>query len=99
MNDNNIQIVKEDLTHIWHPCTQMKDHERLALIPIERAKGVYLYDFEDNRYIDAISSWWVNIFGHTNEYISAKVKEQLDTLEHVLLAGFTHNLLLIWLID
>jgi len=91
MNDNNIQIVKEDLTHIWHPCTQMKDHERLPLIPIQRAKGVYLYDFEDNRYIDAISSWWVNIFGHTNEYISAKVKEQLDTLEHVLLAGFTHK--------
>ncbi len=91
MNDNNIEIVKEDLTHIWHPCTQMKDHERLPLIPIQRAKGVYLYDFEDNRYIDAISSWWVNIFGHTNKYISAKVKEQLDTLEHVLLAGFTHK--------
>ncbi|HHB95246.1 MAG TPA: adenosylmethionine--8-amino-7-oxononanoate transaminase, partial [Campylobacterales bacterium] len=88
MND---KIVEEDLSHIWHPCTQMKDHEILPLIPIKRAKGVYLYDFEDNRYIDAISSWWVNIFGHTNEYISAKVKEQLDTLEHVLLAGFTHK--------
>jgi adenosylmethionine-8-amino-7-oxononanoate aminotransferase len=91
MNNNNIEIAKEDLNHIWHPCTQMKDHETLPLIPIQRAKGVYLYDFEDNRYIDAISSWWVNIFGHTNEYISTKVKEQLDTLEHVLLAGFTHK--------
>ncbi len=91
MNNNNTQIVTEDLNHIWHPCTQMKDHETLPLIPIKRAKGVYLYDFEDNRYIDAISSWWVNIFGHTNEYISSKVKEQLDTLEHVLLAGFTHK--------
>jgi len=89
--DNNIKIAKEDLNHIWHPCTQMKDHETLPLIPIKKAKGVYLYDFEDNRYIDAISSWWVNIFGHTNEYISSKVKEQLDILEHVLLAGFTHK--------
>jgi adenosylmethionine-8-amino-7-oxononanoate aminotransferase len=91
MNRKNIEIAKEDLSSIWHPCTQMKDHETLPLIPIERAKGVYLYDFDGNRYIDAISSWWVNIFGHTNEYISARVKEQLDTLEHVLLAGFTHK--------
>ncbi|MCK4440703.1 MAG: adenosylmethionine--8-amino-7-oxononanoate transaminase [Sulfurovaceae bacterium] len=89
--NNNIKIVKEDLNHIWHPCTQMKDHEKLPLIPIKRAKGIYLYDFENNKYIDAISSWWVNIFGHTNEYISTKVKEQLDRLEHVLLAGFTHK--------
>jgi len=89
--NNNIKIAKEDLNHIWHPCTQMKDHENLPLIPIKKAEGVYLYDFEDNRYIDAISSWWVNIFGHTNKYISAKIKEQLDTLEHVLLAGFTHK--------
>jgi adenosylmethionine-8-amino-7-oxononanoate aminotransferase len=91
MNNKNMQIVTEDLKHIWHPCTQMKDHETLPLIPIQRAKGVYLYDFDDNSYIDAISSWWVNIFGHVNEHISARVKEQLDTLEHVLLAGFTHK--------
>jgi len=91
MNKNNKELAIQDLAHIWHPCTQMKDHEFLPLIPIKRAKGVYLYDFEDNSYIDAISSWWVNIFGHTNKYISSKVKEQLDTLEHVLLAGFTHK--------
>jgi len=89
--NNNIKIAKEDLNHIWHPCTQMKDHENLPLIPIKKAEGVYLYDFEENRYIDAISSWWVNIFGHTNKYISSKIKEQLDRLEHVLLAGFTHK--------
>ena len=87
----NTQIVTEDLKNIWHPCTQMKDHETLPLIPIQKGKGVYLYDFDNNSYIDAISSWWVNIFGHTNEYISNRVKEQLDTLEHVLLAGFTHK--------
>jgi len=91
MENKNSQIVTEDLKHIWHPCTQMKDHETLPLIPISRGEGVYLYDFEDKSYIDAISSWWVNIFGHVNPYISTKIKEQLDTLEHVLLAGFTHK--------
>ena len=91
MENKNSQIVTEDLKYIWHPCTQMKDHETLPLIPISRGEGVYLYDFEDKSYIDAISSWWVNIFGHVNPYISAKIKEQLDTLEHVLLAGFTHK--------
>ncbi|HIC78688.1 MAG TPA: adenosylmethionine--8-amino-7-oxononanoate transaminase [Sulfurovum sp.] len=69
----------------------MKDHETLPLVAIKRGKGVYLYDFEEKAYIDAISSWWVNIFGHVNEHISSRVKEQLDTLEHVLLAGFTHK--------
>jgi len=91
MNNKNAQIVTEDLKNIWHPCTQMKDHETLPLIPIEKGKGVYLYDFDNNAYMDAVSSWWVNIFGHTNEHISAKVKEQLDTLEHVIFAGFTHK--------
>ncbi|MCW8822216.1 MAG: adenosylmethionine--8-amino-7-oxononanoate transaminase [Sulfurovum sp.] len=76
---------------IWHPCTQMKDHETLPLVPIKSGKGVYLYDFDGNHYIDAVSSWWVNLFGHANERINNKVKAQLDTLEHVLLAGFTHE--------
>lgn len=87
----NSSMVVEDLKHIWHPCTQMKDHEQLPLIPIKSGNGVYLYDFEDNRYIDAISSWWVNIFGHANPKINASIKAQLDTLEHVILAGFTHE--------
>jgi adenosylmethionine-8-amino-7-oxononanoate aminotransferase len=83
--------MQRDLEVIWHPCTQMKDHETLPLIPIKSGKGVYLYDFEGNSYIDAVSSWWVNLFGHANESINAKIKLQLDTLEHVLLAGFTHE--------
>lgn len=87
----NKTMIEEDLQHIWHPCTQMKDHETLPLIPIKSGKGVYLFDFEGNRYIDAISSWWVNIFGHANPKINEKVKKQLDTLEHVILAGFTHE--------
>ncbi len=84
-------LVKEDLKHIWHPCTQMKDHETIPILPIKRGEGIYLYDFEDNSYIDGVSSWWVNLFGHCNAYINQKVKEQLDTLEHVIFAGFTHE--------
>ncbi len=87
----NKTMIDEDLQHIWHPCTQMKDHETLPLIPIKSGKGIYLFDFEGNQYIDAISSWWVNIFGHANPQINQKIKEQLDTLEHVILAGFTHE--------
>ena len=87
----NCKLEKLDLNYIWHPCTQMKDHEFLPLIAIKYGKGVYLYDFDGNGYIDAISSWWVNIFGHSNEFINKKVKQQLDTLEHVILAGFTHK--------
>lgn len=88
---NNKELKTRDLNVLWHPCTQMKDHEILPLIPIKKAHGIYLEDFEENRYIDAVSSWWVNIFGHTNKYINNKIKEQLDTLEHVILAGFTHE--------
>ncbi len=88
---DNAQLREADLEHIWHPCTQMKDYEFLPLIPIKRAKGVYIEDYEGNRYIDGISSWWVNLFGHSNDYINEKVKAQLDTLEHVILAGFTHE--------
>ncbi|EGK7484417.1 adenosylmethionine--8-amino-7-oxononanoate transaminase [Campylobacter lari] len=80
-----------DLKHIWHPCTQMSDHEFLPLIPIKKAKGVYLYDFDEKSYIDCISSWWVNIFGHCNEYINEKIKDQLQNLEHVIFAGFSHE--------
>jgi len=91
MIEDNNSLMQRDLEVIWHPCTQMKDHETLPLIPIKSGKGLYLYDFEENSYIDAVSSWWVNIFGHANDKINQRVKEQLDTLEHVLLAGFTHQ--------
>jgi len=87
----NQEIMQKDLKFNWHPCTQMKDHEFLPIIPIKKGKGVWLEDFEGNRYIDAISSWWVNILGHSNEYINKKIKEQLQTLEHVIFAGFTHE--------
>ncbi len=88
---NNTEISARDLRHIWHPCTQMKDHEFLPMIPIKRGEGVYLEDFDGRRYIDAISSWWVNLFGHANPVISDALKRQSETLEHVILAGFTHE--------
>ena len=91
MTKTNRNMMERDLEVIWHPCTQMKDHETLPLIPIKSGKGVYLFDFDGNEYIDAVSSWWVNIFGHANTKINERVKKQIDTLEHVLLAGFTHE--------
>lgn len=88
----NKNIINEDLKYIFHPCSQMKDYEsNMPLIPISRGEGVYLYDFDDNKYLDCISSWWVNIFGHCNTRIGDKLKEQVDTLEHAIFAGFTHE--------
>ena len=88
---SNREAVERDLKHVWHPCTQMKDHEHLPLIPVKSGKGVWLEDFEGNRYIDAVSSWWVNLFGHANPRINAAIREQTEKLEHVILAGFTHQ--------
>ncbi|MBI3772234.1 MAG: adenosylmethionine--8-amino-7-oxononanoate transaminase [Gammaproteobacteria bacterium] len=87
----NQELIQRDLNVLWHPCTQMKDHEFLPLIPIKRGEGVWLEDFEGKRYLDAISSWWVNLFGHGHPHINAALKRQIDTLEHVILAGFSHE--------
>lgn len=83
--------VARSLRAVWHPCTQMKHHERLPLVPVARGAGVWLYDRDGRRYFDAISSWWVNLFGHANPDINAALKQQLDTLEHAMLAGCTHE--------
>ena len=69
----------------------MKQHESLPLIPVARAAGCWLYDFDGKRYLDAVSSWWVNLFGHGNAHINAALRDQLETLEHAMLAGFTHE--------
>lgn len=69
----------------------MKDHETFPIIPIKKGQGIWLEDFDGNRYLDAISSWWVNLFGHANPIINAALKDQLDILEHVIFAGFTHE--------
>ncbi|MBN3760088.1 adenosylmethionine--8-amino-7-oxononanoate transaminase [Burkholderia sp. Ac-20365] len=83
--------IARSLRAVWHPCTQMKHHERFPLVPVSRGAGAWLYDRAGNRYLDAISSWWVNLFGHANPRINAALKDQLDTLEHAMLAGCTHE--------
>ena len=85
------QLSKIDLQYIWHPCSQLKDYETLPPIVIDHGKGVYLYDKNGKRYLDVVSSWWCNLLGHCNEKISARMKQQLDKLEHVIFANFTHE--------
>lgn len=77
-----------DRKSIWHPYTQEKTSP--LNIPIVKGKGTYLFSESGDKYIDAISSWWVNIHGHANPYISKRISEQLKDLEHVMFAGFTH---------
>ena len=91
---NNNDLLQRSLAAVWHPCTQMKQHAgggELPMIPIARGQGVWLHDFDGKRYLDGISSWWVNLFGHANPRINAALRAQLDELEHVILAGFTHR--------
>ena len=76
--------------HVWHPCTQSIRLEAVPPLPIARGEGVWLIDHEGRRYLDATSSWWVNLFGHAHPAINAALKDQQDTLPHVMLAGCTH---------
>ena len=87
----NHDWLQRSLDSVWHPCTQMKHHPALPLVPIASAEGIWLKDFEGKRYLDAISSWWVNLFGHGHPKINAAITDQLSKLEHVMLAGFTHQ--------
>ncbi len=93
---SNRDLLTRSLAAVWHPCTQMKQHagdgpDALPLIPIAAGEGVWLRDCDGHRYLDGISSWWVNLFGHANPRINAALRAQLDELEHVILAGFTHR--------
>ena len=83
--------MQRSLQHVWHPCTQMQHHETTPLVAVHRGSGAWLFDHDGHKYMDAISSWWVNLFGHANPRINEALKEQLDTLEHAMLAGFTHE--------
>jgi adenosylmethionine-8-amino-7-oxononanoate aminotransferase len=88
---HNQDLLARSRTAVWHPCSQMKRHETLPLVPIASGSGVWLYDQDGKRYLDAVSSWWVNLFGHCNPRINAAITDQLAKLEHVMLAGFTHE--------
>ena len=86
-----MNLQEKDLKYIWHPCSQMKDYEELPPIIIEKAKGIYIYDNYGNKYIDIISSWWCNLLGHCNPKINEAIKKQIDKLEHVIFANFSHK--------
>jgi len=82
-----------DLAVLWHPCTQMHDHGTagVPLLSVARGDGAWLVGHDGRRWLDAISSWWTNLFGHANPRIGAALKDQIDRLEHVIFAGFTHE--------
>ncbi|MHB1085512.1 MAG: adenosylmethionine--8-amino-7-oxononanoate transaminase [Thiobacillus sp.] len=86
--DNN--LISRTRAAVWHPCTQMKRLETAPPLAIARGEGPWLIDADGRRYLDAISSWWVNLFGHCNPRINAAITDQLGKIEHVMLAGATH---------
>ena len=88
--ESNARWLQRSRRHVWHPCTQSIRLDAVPPLPIARGKGVWLYDAEGRRYMDATSSWWVNLFGHAHPALNAALKDQLDTLSHVMLAGCTH---------
>ncbi|MGM7552125.1 adenosylmethionine--8-amino-7-oxononanoate transaminase [Myroides odoratimimus] len=89
MKNRQENLIERDYAVNWHPYTQMKTAQNI--IPIVRGEGSYLYDANGKRYIDAVSSWWVTLHGHSHPYIAQKMTEQLTTLEQVIFAGFTHQ--------
>jgi adenosylmethionine---8-amino-7-oxononanoate aminotransferase len=91
VSERAADLIARSLGAVWHPCTQMKHHEQFPLVAIERGEGVWLVDPDGKRYLDGVSSWWVNLFGHANPRINAALKDQLDRLPHVILAGFTQE--------
>lgn len=86
----NVDLQQRSQRHVWHPCTQSIRLQAVPPLPIARGEGAWLIDHDGQRYLDATSSWWVNLFGHANAHINAALREQLDTLPHVMLAGCTH---------
>jgi len=83
--------LKKDLKYNWHPYTQMKDCRKTPPILIERARGIKLYDRDGKFYYDTISSWWCNVHGHNHPKIKKAIRNQLESLDHVMFAGFTHK--------
>lgn len=84
-------LAERSVRAVWHPCTQMKLHESRPPVPIVRAQGPWLHGADGARWLDGISSWWVNLFGHSHPRIKAALADQIERLDHVMLAGFTHE--------
>ncbi len=91
LQEGGTDLLARSLAAVWHPCTQMKWHEQFPLIALRRAQGVWLEDVQGKRYLDAISSWWVNLLGHGHPRLKQALGQQMDALDHVMLAGFTHE--------
>jgi len=87
------RLLERSLAAVWHPCSQMKQYDdgNMPLLPIVGARGAWLHGADGRRYLDGISSWWVNLFGHCHARINAAIRDQLEHLEHAMLAGFTHE--------
>ena len=79
----NADLLERSRRAVWHPCTQMKHHETQPLVPIVRGEGAWLFDAEGGRYLDAVSSWWTNLFGHNQPHIKAAIVDQMELIEHV----------------
>ena len=88
---NKEELLRLDAAHVWHPCTQQKDHETLPPLPIARGEGVYLIDYDGNRILDGVSSWWVNLFGHSHPRLNRALAAQAEKVAHHIFAGFTHQ--------
>jgi adenosylmethionine-8-amino-7-oxononanoate aminotransferase len=86
----NADLLRRTRAAVWHPCTQMKQLEAVPPLTVAGGEGPWLIDTDGRRYLDAISSWWVNLFGHCNPRINAAITDQLTKIEHVMLAGATH---------
>jgi adenosylmethionine---8-amino-7-oxononanoate aminotransferase len=91
MAPNNNPDIMRDLSRVWHPCSQHKDYETAPPLLVERAEGIYLFDQQGNRYMDVISSWWVNLFGHNHLRLNQALTRQLEKMAHVMFAGITHQ--------
>ena len=85
------ELQRRDLAHIWHPCSQMKDYQEFPPIVVDRGEGAWLVDVEGNRYLDAVSSWWVNLFGHANRRLNRALVRQAEKLEHCIFCNFSHE--------
>ncbi|MEI8378119.1 MAG: adenosylmethionine--8-amino-7-oxononanoate transaminase [bacterium] len=88
---NYDELIQKDFEYIWHPFTQMKDYESDSPIVIERGEGIYVYDLNGKKYLDAVASWWVNTLGHSNKRLNKALSEQAEKIEHVIFSGFTHK--------
>ncbi len=84
-----MNLTEKDKKYVWHPFTSFGN--AMPNLPIHSAKGVYLYSDDNRAILDAISSWWVNIHGHSHPYLADAITKQANTLEHVIFAGFTHT--------